>query len=201
MYCMLRCSLGWRPSLLGGRPSLLGWRLSLLVSKPVVLVSSKDTSLLKKEKDDDVVAPKKKTKQELEEDKAALQAHTDCKSSDMQRVYTIAQAFPLKTSTGKRSAAMVPDRITCAFCHGFILGSSEDKEFYACKRCWEIGMKIAVCCDCNNDRSSRSRPNHDRQKASLMIPTAKSGAPTASLFFWKRSFVHMTFTEFHMPTN
>lgn len=44
------------------------------------------------------------------------------------KVWTIRQAFPLSTSTGKRSATMLPEKLHCANCHCFIVKLDESQE-------------------------------------------------------------------------
>ena len=121
---------------------------------------------------------KKKSKPEQDE-KVALQAHSECKSFDLKKAYTIAQAFP-STVSGKR-VSMLPEKLHCSLCRNYILGVSDDREFFVCKRCWEVGLKVAICGDCMEQRDGQARgskgSDKDQKLASLLHPAtaAKSG--------------------------
>ena len=60
--------------------------------------------------------------------KAFARHCTNCKVSDLQKAHTIAQAFPLKTSTGLRNASTLPEKLSCAQCKSFILSLDEARK-------------------------------------------------------------------------
>lgn len=62
------------------------------------------------------------------------------------------------------------------------VGRSE--EFFACKNCWEVGIRIGICTACraglgpvsgSRPSSARSGVEHRGSKTSLLIPNIKSG--------------------------
>lgn len=124
---------------------------------------------------------KKKKKQEKQQTLRGMEKHlADCKTTDLLKVYNLRQAFPLSTTTGHRSAAMLPEKLHCASCRNLIMRLvDEETEFYACKSCWEIGIAIGICARCGaptlRPLSARSR-NSGGEPREMLIPTVKSGA-------------------------
>lgn len=127
------------------------------------------------------LAEKKKKKQEKQATLLAMEKHmADCKTTDLLKVFTLRQAFPLSTTTGHRSSAMLPEKLHCASCRNLIMRLDDaETEFYACKSCWEIGIAVGICASCNAptlQRPSSARSRHSGEPRELLIPTVKSGA-------------------------
>ena len=71
----------------------------------------------------------KKVSEKVSKALKAFERHsTTCKVSDLQKAHTIAQAFPLKTSTGLRNASTLPEKLSCAHCKIVILSVDEDRK-------------------------------------------------------------------------
>ncbi|CAE7315177.1 unnamed protein product [Symbiodinium sp. CCMP2456] len=120
----------------------------------------------------------------LQRAQSDLELHRkECTEDDMGQVFTIQQAFPTVDAAGRRhSCTSLPEELVCATCSRFLVSDLQEKEFFACRKCWMAGRKFVQCTSCymaaGAQEASRScrpmSPKMQRRRSSGNLETSKS---------------------------
>mmetsp|Transcript_37270 Transcript_37270/g.87471 ORF Transcript_37270/g.87471 Transcript_37270/m.87471 type:complete len:367 (+) Transcript_37270:22-1122(+) len=107
----------------------------------------------------------------------------ECTEDDMGQVFTIQQAFPTVDAAGRRhSCSSLPEELVCTTCSRFLVSDLQEKEFFACRKCWMAGRRFVQCTSCymaaGAQEASRScrpmSPKMQRRRSSGNLEKSKS---------------------------